>query len=68
MPWLNDAPTFEFVNLVEAHEDEDDGTGIVDDSDDTFDASVNLPEFTDAIKLRIWFVVVVRFASVHHVN
>lgn len=68
MPWFNDTPTFEFVNLVKTHEDEKDRARIIDDSDDAFDSSVDLPKFTDAIKLGIWFVVVMRFTSVRHVN
>lgn len=68
LPWLNDAQTFEFVNLVKTHKDEDYGARIVNDSDDPFDSSVNPPEFTSPFKFCVWFVVVMRFASVHHVN
>lgn len=66
MPWFNDAPTFELVNLVKAHEYQDNGARIIDDSDEPFDASVDLPKFTRLFKFWIWFVVVTRFTSVHH--
>jgi hypothetical protein len=66
LPWFNDTPTFEFVNLVKTHEDENDGARVIDDTDDPFDSSVDLPELTRLFKLGIWFVVVMRFTSVWH--
>ena len=56
LPRLDDAPTLELVNFVKAHQDQDDGAGIVDDSDDPLDPSVDLPELTRPLELRIWFV------------
>lgn len=59
LPWFNDTPTLELVNLVKAHQNQDNGAGIIDDSDDPLDTSIDLPEFTRPIEFRIWFVIVV---------
>ena len=65
LPRLHHAPTLELVDAIKAHQDHQHSTGVVDDTDDHLDLSVDLPEPSDFAVIWIWFVELVRSSSVH---
>jgi len=68
LPWLHHTPALELVDAIKAHQDHQHGTGVIDDTDDHLDLSIDLPEPPDPGVLRIWFVELVCFCSVHQAS
>lgn len=66
LPRFYNLQAFEFVDLVKAHQDEQDGAGVIDDADVPFDRSIRFPELAGPLEFGIWFVVMVCLASVGH--
>ena len=66
LPWLDDAPTFEFVDAIKTHENKKNGTDVIGDPYDVLDLPPHQPKGFSASKVLIDSIELVRFCAVHH--
>lgn len=56
LPRLDHAPALEFVDTIQAHENQEHGSTVIDDADDHLDLAPHSPELFGSCKVRVTFV------------